>query len=172
MAATYYVKSTGNDGSAGTSIGTAWQTLTPVNAHVFVPGDTILFEGGSTFTGGIYIHNVASTSASPVTLDSYGTGRATISTPAGTDGVYFQQMGGFVVQNLNFTGPGVATANKDGISVWNDIAGNIVYPYVRVTNCTVTGYVNGIAIGGGNGTSGYSDVRITNCTCQLTQGKE
>ena len=161
---TFYVSPSGNDGNAGTSIGLAWKTLTPVNARTYLPGDTVFFEGGQTFTGGIYIHNVASTSASPVTLDSYGTGKATISTAAGTVGCYIYQMGGMVIQNLNFTGPGVATANRDGVSFYNDAA-STVYPYIRITNCTIVGYLSGISIGGGAGTSGYSDVRIQGCDC-------
>jgi Right handed beta helix region len=167
VAATYYVRSTGNDGNPGTgpAAGQAWKTLTPVNGHVFVPGDMVLFNGGDTFTGGLFVQNVASTSASPVTFDSYGTGRATISSAAGTVGCYIYKMAGIVIQNLNFTGPGVATANKDGIQFYNDAAGNTVYDYIRITSCTVSGYYAGISIGGGLGTSGYSDVRITSCDC-------
>jgi parallel beta helix pectate lyase-like protein len=164
MAGTYYVKSTGSDGANGTSPGTAWKTLTPVNGHTFVPGDTILFNGGDTFTGGLFVQNVASDSANPITFDSYGTGRATISSAAGTIGCYIYKMGGVVIQNLNFTGPGVATANKDGIQFYND-AVSTLYPYIRIIGCNATGYVNGISIGGGNGSSGYSDVRIENCDC-------
>jgi Concanavalin A-like lectin/glucanases superfamily/Right handed beta helix region len=167
VAATYYVRTTGNDGNPGTgpAAGQAWKTLTPVNAHAFVPGDTVLFNGGDTFVGGISVQNVASTSASPVTFDSYGTGRATISSAAGTVGCYVYKMGGTIIQNLNFTGPGVATANKEGILFYNDAAGNTVYPYIRIVNCNLTGYTQGIAIGGGAGTSGYSDIRIDTCVC-------
>lgn len=162
VAQTYYVAAAGNDSNNGITTGTAWKTINQVNSHVFLPGDTVRFNGGETFTGGLYIHDVASGSANPVTLESYGTGKATISTAAGTDGCYFYRMGGFVVQNLNFTGPGAATANKDGISVYTDAAAT-THPYVRVTNCTVSGYYSGMMLGG-SGTSGYSDVRVTGCT--------
>jgi hypothetical protein len=162
-AATYYVSSIGNDSNAGTgqTAGTAWKTLTPVNSHVFVPGDIVNFAGGQTFTGGLYIHNVASTQASPVTLQSYGTGKATISSAAGSVGCYIYQMGGVSIQNLNFSGPGIATANKEGILFYNDVA-STVYPYIRINGCAITGYTDGISIGGGSGSSGYSDVRVEN----------
>ena len=171
MAATYYVSSIGNDGNTGlgTTAGTAWKTLTPVNSHVYVPGDIVNFAGGQNFTGGIYVHNVASTSASPVTFQSYGTGNATITSAAGTVGIYAYQMAGLVIQNLNFTGPGVATANKSGIQFYNDAASSVL-AYIRITNCTVTGYLNGIEIGGGAGTSGYSDIRIDQCDCHANKG--
>jgi Right handed beta helix region len=166
VAATYYVRTTGNDGNPGTgpAAGQAWKTLTPVNGHTFVPGDTVLFNGGDTFTGGLFVQNVASGSANPITFASYGTGKATISSAAGTTGCYIYKMGGVVIQNLNFTGPGVATANKEGILFYND-AVTTVYPYIRINGCNISGYTNGIGIGGGNGSSGYSDVRIENCEC-------
>jgi hypothetical protein len=167
ITSTFYVTTAGNDANVGTgtSAGTAWKTLTPVNSRTWLPGDICKFNGGETFTGGIFVQNVASGSSNPLTFDSYGTGRATISTAAGTVGCYVYKMGGVVIQNLNFTGPGVATANKEGILFYNDAAGNVVYPYVRITNCTLTGYTQGIAIGGGAGTSGYSDVRLDTCVC-------
>src|SRR4029077_13027733 len=161
---TYYVKTAGNDGANGTSPGTAWKTIGKVNGQTFVPGDTILFNGGDTFTGGLFLQNIASGSSNPVTFSSYGTGKATISSAAGTVGAYIYRMGGMVISNLNFTGPGVASANKEGVMFYNDAA-STVYPYIRITDCTMTGFTNGIAIGGGSGSSGHNDVRIERCDC-------
>jgi Right handed beta helix region len=161
----FFVRSSGNDGNPGTgsAAGQAWKTLTPVNARTWLPGDSCSFNGGETFTGNIFIQNVASTQASPLTFQSFGTGRATINTTNTANiGFYLYKMGGMVIQNLNFTGPGV-TSTKEGIMFYNDAAGNVVYPYVRITNCNITGYMTGIVIGGGAGTSGYSDVRIDGC---------
>jgi Right handed beta helix region len=162
---TFYVTVAGNDGNTGqgTTAGLAWKTLTPVNARTWLPGDICNFNGGETFTGNVFIQNVASTQASPVTFQSYGTGRATINTTnVANVGFYVYKMGGMVIQNLNFTGPGV-TSTKEGIFFYNDAAGNVVYPYVRIINCNITGYMTGIVIGGGAGTAGYSDIRIDNC---------
>lgn len=52
--ATYYVKSSGNNASAGTSVGTAWQTLSKVSGFTFTSGDKVMFQSGDTFTGMIY----------------------------------------------------------------------------------------------------------------------
>ncbi|MHC4158402.1 MAG: right-handed parallel beta-helix repeat-containing protein, partial [Planctomycetota bacterium] len=49
----YYVSPSGNDGAAGTSPSTAWQTISKVNTVDFDPGDGVLFEGGETFSGGL-----------------------------------------------------------------------------------------------------------------------
>jgi hypothetical protein len=75
-------------------------------------------------------------------------------------------MGGVVISNLNFVGPGVATANKEGVMFYTD-AVSTVHPYIRIADCTMTGFTNGIAIGGGAGSSGYSDVRIERCDCYV-----
>src|SRR5262249_55044824 len=43
---TFYVSPTGNDANNGTDPLTPWKTLAKVNATVFAPGDTILFQRG------------------------------------------------------------------------------------------------------------------------------
>jgi parallel beta-helix repeat protein len=76
-ATNYYVKTGGNDASAGTSDGTAWATITKVNsfwaAGSFVPGDNIYFNRGNTFSGTITITE-AGTLANRITISAYGTG--------------------------------------------------------------------------------------------------
>ncbi len=52
----YYVDATGgSDAAAGTSPGTAWQTIAKVNSfgNSFIDGDSLLLKCGETFTGGI-----------------------------------------------------------------------------------------------------------------------
>ena len=76
-ATNYYVKNGGNDGAAGTSDGTAWETITKVNsfwsAGSFAPGDTIFFNKGDEWRGSIYVLEPG-TSGSHITIASYGTG--------------------------------------------------------------------------------------------------
>ncbi len=100
----YYVSPTGNDGAAGTSPADAWQTIDKVNSVTFSAGDSILFEGGETFSGGL-VFTSGGTPTSPITVSSYGTGRATIS--SGTErGVYVENCAGFNITDLIFAGPG------------------------------------------------------------------
>lgn len=68
FATNYYVSATGNDGSTGISPGTAWQSITKVNAFVFAAGDSILFKRGDTFYGGIVLKR------SSLNFGAYGTG--------------------------------------------------------------------------------------------------
>ena len=75
-ATNYYISSaSGNDANAGTSPGSAWQSLAKLNSTFsqFIPGDSILFKRGDTFYGNISISR-GGTSGSPITLGAYGTG--------------------------------------------------------------------------------------------------
>jgi len=108
--ADYYVSPSGNDNNSGTSPSEAWQTIDRVNDVDLDAGDSVLFEGGQTFTvnetAGEYLFfdgADSGTSANPVTIGSYGTGRATLSTGS-TVGLYGKDTGGMVVQDLIFTG--------------------------------------------------------------------
>lgn len=83
----YYVKNGGSDAAAGTSDGTAWETITKINtewaASTFAPGDNIYFNRGDTFTGTIVITE-SGTSGSPITIGAYGTGDKPIITSLST----------------------------------------------------------------------------------------
>jgi hypothetical protein len=61
-AATYYVKSDGNDRASGTSDAAAWATLEKVNRQSFKPGDVVLFHDGDRWQGtlGVYWSGTAS----------------------------------------------------------------------------------------------------------------
>lgn len=70
---TYYVKPSGNDGLAGTSIENAWRTVAKVNASTFAPGDVILFQRGGVWNETI-IPSSSGTSGNVITFGAYGTG--------------------------------------------------------------------------------------------------
>ncbi len=155
----YYVSSAGSDSNNGLSPSTPWQTITHVNAHTFVPGDTILFNGGNTFSGAIYLPPTAGTSSvTPITFGSYGTGQATIS--SSTFGIYAYDVGGVIVENLTFTGSSALNAGDGGVFFYAD---NAQYSYIQVLNCTTTGYTFGVVIEGISG-GGYNGITITNVT--------
>src|SRR4249920_2091892 len=79
FATDYFVSSGGSDANAGTSIGTAWATLTKVNNTIFLPGDALYFESGKTFNGSInLLGSDANDPANPFIISSYGGGKATI----------------------------------------------------------------------------------------------
>jgi hypothetical protein len=162
----YYVSPSGNDENLGTSPEKAWQTIEKINDSEFEPGDTIAFEGGQIFYGALSFSSADSgTSSLPVTVNSFGAGKATINS-GNQIGLYAYNCAGFVVQDLIFIGSGrIDTQGKDGISFYNDLDGDIRLDFVRINNVDVSGYhKTGISLGGWNGLSGFKDVRISNST--------
>jgi hypothetical protein len=82
-AATYYIDATGgSDKAAGTTIGTAWQTVAKVNQTSKAPGDFFLFKRGEHFRGRLDVGASSGAPGEPITFGAYGTGNAPILTPA------------------------------------------------------------------------------------------
>ena len=73
-ACAYFVSSAeGNDSNSGTEQGKPWKTLEKVNSTVFVPGDTILFQSGSAFSGQLRVSS-SGTAEAPIRFSRYGQG--------------------------------------------------------------------------------------------------
>jgi hypothetical protein len=166
FATDYYISPSGNDANSGTSPAESWQTIAKVNSTDFEPGDSIFFEGGETFTGGIQFSDEdMGTPNSPVIVSSYGTGMATIS--SGTqNGLYAHNCAGFEVRDLIFVGAGrEVAADFSGVYFYTNTNSGEKLEYIRIDNLDVSGYrEKGIAIGGYHSSnSGFKDVRITNC---------
>lgn len=171
-AKTYYVISTGNDNYPGSSSSQAWASIDKVNNTLFNPGDTILFEGSSSFEGGIYFWSMPSTPGTPcelsgtadkpIVFSSYGTGQATINSDT-VAGFKVYNGAGFVVKNLNFEGAGWKRNKSYGIEFYMDIPDTIL-EFLLIDSVEVFGYrETGISINSGNQkTGGFKDVKITN----------
>jgi hypothetical protein len=160
----YYLRPAGDDSAPGTSPEKAWKSIDKVNATTFKPGDKILFEGGETFNGSLNFGMVDSgTAENPVTVGSYGTGRAAIR--SGSEyGLYAKNTSGFVVKDLIFIGAGAHVDERfSGIYFFTDL-GTKKPEHIRIDNVDVSGYRwNGIGIyADKRGHSGFRDVRITN----------
>lgn len=162
-ASAYYVSPSGNDNNPGTSPSKPWKTTAKVNAITFSPGDQILFQGGQTFSGGLYFDSAdKGTPQAPILVGSYGTGRSTINAGGGY-GLFAYNTAGFQVTTINFVGSGRTTNTQSGINFYTDLPGNVKLNYLHINNVSVSGFGDtGILIGGWNGVSGYNDVRITN----------
>jgi hypothetical protein len=158
---TYYISPTGSDASSGTSTSTAWKTFVNVNAKSFAAGDQILLQAGATFTGKMaFGSDDKGTTAAPIKIAVYGGKRASINAGT-TSAIYAQNTAGISIANLTcYT---TASNQTDGISFFNNLTTNTKLNTIHVDNCEVYGFQYGIAVGGGAGTSGFNDVRITNC---------
>lgn len=117
---TYYVSSSGSDSNSGLDAAHAWADCTPVNTRQFNPGDTVLFQGGATFSCGVnWGENLRGSPSNLLTLSSYGSSNATLTPTSGTNGFTAINNGGMAITNLTFTGTGQATDSAYGIYVWN-----------------------------------------------------
>jgi putative cofactor-binding repeat protein len=102
---TYFVSPSGSDSAAGTTPLTAWRTVDRVNDATLAPGDTVLFQGGATFSDATLMPDESGSSTRRISFGSYGAGRATLA-----DGVWM-----YGVSRLAFEGLAVAGATQ-GIS--------------------------------------------------------
>jgi hypothetical protein len=158
--ATYYVSPSGSDANPGTR-GAPWQTLEKVSRQAFQGGDRILFEGGQSFNGTLYLGpDDKGSREAPVAISSYGEGRARINGVHG-HGLFAYNTAGLEVSKINFSGP-LKGGRGNGIMLFNDLPGDVKLEYVRIDQVAAIRHDSGIEIGGNNGASGYRDVWVTN----------
>lgn len=160
-ATAYYLSPSGRDTASGTSPTSAWKTLTRASTHNYEPGDSVLLEGGATFSGELWFDpGEGGTASAPIGIGSYGGGRATINGGGGT-AINIYDAGGFEISNLSLVGSGSGSSTGNGVQLFNDLAGNVKLDYIRIDDIEAAGFKNGVSIGGFNGSSGFTDVRVT-----------
>jgi hypothetical protein len=116
----YFVNSSsGNDGNSGTSAGSPWLSLSPVNSRSFGSGDVINLARGSSWTGAgggsaALTINGSGASGSPITVQAYGAGANPIIRNTGTS-----QSRGLVVNGswVVVQGLTISDAHESGIYV-------------------------------------------------------
>ena len=156
-AADYFFSAAGSDSNPGTLVA-PWRTIARVNTIDLAPGDRVLFRGGDTFDGTLALDAYdAGTPQLPVTVSSYGTGRATIR-PSSGPGISVYNAAGIRIVNLNVST--ASTSSTSGILFYTDL--QVGLPHVRIENVDVSGFGrDGIEIGSWNTSAGFRDVRLT-----------
>jgi hypothetical protein len=166
VATAFHVANSGNDSNPGT-LAQPWQTVGQVNSSVFMAGDQVLFQGGQTFPGSLqltttnYSSQTPPTSGSPLVVDSYGTGNATIA-PSGLDGALLHNIGSITLQNLTFAGDD--TANYNGAYLWSDGAAGAIAD-ITFLGLRASGFGRSGILGTCPDTAdAVSNVTVQNCT--------
>lgn len=161
-ATTYYVSNSGSDTNSGTSVNAPWQSIAKVNRTTFAGGDEILFAGGQTFGGGLgFDQTDAATAANPITISSYGTGRATIAAGYG-NGFVAYNCAGFFIWNINFYGNGPTVNTSDGVNFFADANNNDVLDGISIYQVDVSGFGGqGISVGSSRANNYYRNVTIS-----------
>jgi hypothetical protein len=143
----HYVDSTaGADANDGTSPSTAWQTLAPVNAATFKPGDAICFRAGGAWTGQLAPKG-SGTEAAPIVVDRYGSGNLPrIAAGSGNlQALLLLNVSYWEINHLELTNKQSAPGDYRGIAVRGKDAGVLSHIYVRDSFVhDVTGEVNWI----------------------------
>ena len=170
FATDYYLSSTGNDNNAGT-MSLPWKTIAKLNTRSFRAGDKILLSGGSTFFGNLTLGSDDSGSATnPITIGSFGQGRATINGGEGCC-IFIYNTSGIIVKDLILSGNWDAVTQKGnttaGLSIYIDLPNNTKLNYIKCENLEVKGFKTaGIGIGSwptDASFSGFHDVVVNNC---------
>ena len=164
----YYVSLLGDDSNHGTSKIDPWQSIERVNAAQFLPGDSIRFHANQTFPGNLcFVDKCMGRMDKPITLGSYGFGRATIDAREGT-GCIVKDMGSVHLRELNFVGAGASENASSGILFINTLPGGIKLGDIRIHRVDVSGFKHsGICFIGepsDRSWSGFCDVKITSVT--------
>ena len=148
-ATTYYVSNSGSDSNSGTSSMTPWQTLAHASSHSYSPGDSILLNGGQTFTGPLTMNSSGNSSAW-ITIGAYGSGMPTINAGTG-DGIDSTNVSYVIVENIAITS---SSGGYDGYGInFNATSGNQSYIYFY--NVSAQNFATGIIVQTNGGTYNY-----------------
>lgn len=161
----YYVSLFGDDSNIGTSKTDPWQSIERVNAAQLLPGDSLLFHANQTFLGNLCLSdNCTGQVDKPITVSSYGSGRATIDAGDGA-GFVVKNMGGVYLKELNFVGAGASENIGSGILFINTLPGGIKLRDIQVHRVDVSGFKHSgvcfMAEPPDRSWSGFSDIKIT-----------
>jgi hypothetical protein len=142
-AKTYYVSPAGNDADSGTSQAKPWQTIDKINNTTFNGHDSLLLQGGASFTGCLKFagSNVHSTTASRFVVSSYGTGKFTLTSNCTgyNAAVNIDGVSGIILQDAIIR----AGTTKPEAGVWvQNSAGGAIVDSIIVQRCDVGGFSN------------------------------
>ncbi|WP_300012242.1 right-handed parallel beta-helix repeat-containing protein [Pseudonocardia sp.] len=156
----FYVSAAGDDTRRGTSPDEAWRTLDRASAAVLLPGERLLLEGGSRFTGRLLIDAAdAGDPDSPLVIGSYGQGRAVIEGHADS-AVAVVDTAGVEIADLVVVGPGTVQPGSAGIRFFSELAEDGRLGHAVVERVEASGFVHGIEVGSSRAGTGFRDVRI------------
>ncbi|MEM7656427.1 MAG: right-handed parallel beta-helix repeat-containing protein [Bacteroidota bacterium] len=166
MATTYYVSPSGSDLADGLGPGTAWQSLHQVNNHPIQAGDSILLEGGQSFSGNLVFQSPRSgTAQQPLYIGRYGSGKASI-LAGSLSGIYVENGAGIHLENLIIIGDGRAQNDQAGILFYTDQLLSERLGNFQLRNLAVSGFnKGGIFFYAEPSTTelGFSDILIEGC---------
>lgn len=172
----YYLDSKlGNDRNSGMNPATAWKTISKVNTHTFIPGDTLLIKAGTRYVGQLAPKG-SGKNGSPISIRKYGNGNLPRIDGQGIkkSTVLLYNVAFWELHDLEVTNQGNSIeAGRTGVSIVIDNFGDAEHIYLK--NLVIHD-VNGSLVkddGGGSAIywsnagekiiSKFIDLRIENC---------
>ena len=137
---TYYVANAGSNSNTGLSPTAGANGPFATFAHaasVVITGDSILLNGGDTFTESVTI------SVALASISSYGTGLATVISTAATNTTIVCTVPPTSVTNLNIQGTTSAFPNSGGIGLEIVTSGATVYAGCTISGCNFSNIPKG-----------------------------
>ncbi|HEX8911588.1 MAG TPA: right-handed parallel beta-helix repeat-containing protein [Humisphaera sp.] len=161
----YFVSPRGDDATGVGSAERPFKSIDRANRLSLHPGDRLLFEGGQTFRGTLRLGpDDAGMPGRPVTVGSFGAGRATIAAD-GSSGVVVEDAGGVRVIDLVVVGNGPTVNDGSGVEFTRDSGSWKRLPPIEVANVEARGFGRaGVRVAAEAG--GYDGVRVTDCAAR------
>ncbi|GAA3391535.1 right-handed parallel beta-helix repeat-containing protein [Cryptosporangium minutisporangium] len=160
----FYLSPLGNDAADGRTEATAWKSLARANQERFLPGDQLLLQGGAQFDGQLQLlQDDAGTKDAPVTIATYGTGRATIKA-VNSEAIKVYNAGGITIRGLTIVGDTFTYDAWSGVLFYADDKVPTRPASVTISDLDVSGFQIGIAMAGAAPGRGFRDVTISDST--------
>jgi len=163
LATDFHVSPDGRDEGSGTRVESAWKSVERANRHIretgLRPGDRILFRGGATFRGNLVVSGAGGgTRERPVTLGSFGSGRAILDAGGGT-GILVRETPWVSIADLEITAS--VTNDGDGIRFDRIRSNGRRIDGAAVLRCDVHGFAwHGVMVDAAQREDGYAHVVI------------
>lgn len=141
--AIYISSSTGNDSHDGLTPETAIQSLSKLNAMDLVPGDSLLFKSGDTFTGELAIVNKSGSPDKPILISNFGKGNLPVLDGDGyLSAIHVVNSGYLHFSNIEIRNdggpakPGVSEELRYGMFIENTFTDGTSFEHYRLNNLT------------------------------------
>jgi hypothetical protein len=136
---TYYISVSGNDNNDGRSPETPWKTIARVNAEKLKPGSSILFKSNETFHGTLNLSHKSGSKISPITIGSFGGGKATIDAGKSGSGILAKNCSNIRLRELIVKGDGYKENTSNGIFFYTD--SSVIMQNIEVQDIEVFGFM-------------------------------
>lgn len=130
---TYYFSNDGDDNNIGTISTSPYKSLNKANSLNLLPGDSVLFRCGDTFTGNLSYSGLKGVEDNPITFASYGEGAKPIITNGSINNDNSDVVSFIKASNIVFRDLEVDVFSKDRLSNGTNCINGICfrYPYVQ-----------------------------------------